>query len=97
MMIAIALKAESKRKTLAFYPVLLLNIFRSGVQIHLMNTNINLKVGLCLIFMRKVLHVSHCAQDEKYSNTDLLNIVLVAFMLAANFIFINKLTSVIHA
>ena len=91
MMIGIAAETESKRKTLVFYPLLALNMIRSWVQAHVLETSMHLKPVVCLIFCENFYLYFIVLKMKRYSNSDLLNIALVlAVMIVADFIFINS-------
>ena len=91
MMIAIASETESKRKTLVFYPLLVLNMVRSGVQTQILEPRMRVKIGLCLVFCESFYMYFVVLKMKKYSNSDLLNIALVlCVMFVTDCLFINN-------
>jgi len=91
MMIGIAAETESKRKTLVFYPLLVLNMIRSWVQAHILEISMYLKPVACLLFCENFYLYFIVLKMKRYSNSDLLNIALVlAVMIVADFNLINS-------
>jgi len=93
LMISIAHESGSKRKTMALYPLILINMIRSCVQCDdALKKNLSLQLFILFVESAYTMYIMKIMQ--KYANANFLNILIVlVLMMSTDAMHINSHTS----